>query len=54
MGFSRRLEKDLLALDADEGARSIVEKHRASLVTIAVDDRGIEVDIDTPDDLERQ
>ena len=54
VGFSQRLEKELLALDGDEGARAIVSKHRASLAAIAVDDRGIEADIDTPEDLERR
>jgi molybdenum cofactor cytidylyltransferase len=52
VGFAARLEKELLALDGDEGARSIIEKHRASLVTLAVDDAGILADIDTPEDLE--
>lgn len=52
VGFSQRLEKELLALDADEGARSIIEKHRAWLAKIDVDDRGILADIDTPQDLE--
>jgi molybdenum cofactor cytidylyltransferase len=54
VGFSRRLERELLALDGDEGARSIVSKHRASLAAITVDDRGVEADIDTPEDLEKQ
>jgi len=52
VGFARQFEKELLALDKDEGARSILSKHRASLATITVDDRGIEADIDTPEDLE--
>jgi molybdenum cofactor cytidylyltransferase len=52
VGFSGKLEKELVALDADEGARSIIEKHRASLIAVAVDDAGILADIDTPGDLE--
>jgi molybdenum cofactor cytidylyltransferase len=52
VGFSGKLEKELLALGADEGARSIIEQHRAALVTVAVDDAGILADIDTPGDLE--
>jgi len=51
VGFSAHLERELLALDVDEGARSIVEKHRATLATVAVDDAGILADIDTPADL---
>ncbi len=54
VGFSQRLEKELLALNGDEGARAIVSKHRASFAAIAVDDRGIEADIDTPEDLKRR
>ena len=52
VGFARQFEKELRALDKDEGARSILSKHRASLATITVDDRGIEADIDTLRDLE--
>jgi len=52
VGFSRRFEAELLALTTDEGARSVIERHRASLATITVDDRGILADIDTPEDLE--
>ena len=39
----------LLALDGDQGARSIVNSH--AVCDVAVDDSGILRDIDTPDDL---
>ena len=39
----------LLALDGDQGARSIVQSH--AVQEVAVDDGGILRDIDTPDDL---
>ncbi len=52
VGFSRSLLSELLALDGDEGARSIVQRHRAALVAIEVDDPGIFTDIDTRSDLE--
>jgi molybdenum cofactor cytidylyltransferase len=52
VGFSRALLSELLALDGDEGARTIVQRHRAELVVIEVDDPGIFTDIDTPSDLE--
>lgn len=58
-GFSAALRDELLALDGDEGARRIVQKHLkspsggadAGLRLIPVDDRGILRDIDTRDDL---
>ncbi len=52
VGFSRALLSELLALDGDEGARSIVQRHRDALVVVEVDDPGIFTDIDTPSDLE--
>jgi len=51
VGFSARLREDLLALDGDEGARSVVERHRHQVTLIPVDDDGITIDIDTPGDL---
>ena len=51
VGFSARLREDLLALDGDEGARSVVERHRHQVTLIPVDDDGITLDIDTPGDL---
>ena len=53
VGFSAPLESELSALDGDEGARSIITKHRASLVALPVDDAGILADIDTPGDLQK-
>ncbi|HSW83600.1 MAG TPA: hypothetical protein VLH12_09000, partial [Usitatibacter sp.] len=51
VGFSARLREDLLALDGDEGARSVIQSHRDAVTLIPVDDEGITVDIDTPRDL---
>jgi len=51
VGFSRRLHDELLALDGDEGARSIIQSHRDDVVLIPVGDEGITMDIDTPRDL---
>jgi len=51
VGFSARLREDLLTLDGDEGARSVVERHRHQMTLIPVDDDGITIDIDTPGDL---
>jgi molybdenum cofactor cytidylyltransferase len=51
VGFSRELFADLAALDGDEGARSVIERRRAWLEVIRVDDPGIFFDVDTPGDL---
>jgi molybdenum cofactor cytidylyltransferase len=51
VGFSSALFADLAALDGDEGARSVVENHRAWLEVVRLDDPGIFFDVDTPGDL---
>ena len=52
VGFAKSLFEELAALDGDEGARSVIHRHQDRVVSIPVDDRGIVVDIDTPDDLD--
>lgn len=54
VGFSRALRAELLALDGDEGARSLLRRHAAEVATVRVDDAGIVVDIDRPQDLARR
>ena len=51
VGFASDLFADLAALDGDEGARQVIERHRAWLEIVRVDDPGIFFDIDTPGDL---
>jgi molybdenum cofactor cytidylyltransferase len=51
VGFSKALFEELAALDGDEGARSVIARHRGSIVQVVVADRGILVDVDTPADL---
>lgn len=51
VGFSSEYFADLAALDGDQGARSVIERHRAWLEVVRVDDPGIFFDIDTPGDL---
>jgi molybdenum cofactor cytidylyltransferase len=51
VGFSAEFLGDLCALDGDEGARSVIERHRAWLELVRVDDPGIFFDVDTPGDL---
>jgi len=54
VGFASLLKEELLALDGDQGARAVIERHRDALAMVRVDDPGIVVDIDTPGDLERR
>ena len=51
VGFGSELYSELTALEGDEGARRLVARYPAQAV--AVDDPGVLVDIDTPDDLAR-
>lgn len=53
VGFSAALRDELLALRGDVGAREVIARHQAEVVLLATDDRGIFVDIDTPEDLRR-
>ena len=50
VGFAPELYSELLALGGDEGARRLVARYPA--YGVELDDPGILVDIDTPDDLE--
>ena len=49
--FSREIFADFRKLSGDKGAKAIIEKHRASLLTIDLPEAAI--DIDTPEDLEK-
>ena len=51
VGFSSQLMGELVALDGDEGARLVVQRHGDLVVLIEVDDPGITRDIDQPSDL---
>ena len=53
VGFSSALLGDLVALDGDEGARAILQRHAEAIVRIETQDAGIFIDIDTPQDLAR-
>lgn len=53
VGFAASLRQELLALDGDEGARAVLERHRAELKLVECDDPGILIDIDRRDDLAR-
>jgi molybdenum cofactor cytidylyltransferase len=51
VAFGRRYLPELLALEGDRGARALLQALPVAQVT--VDDPGIHLDIDTPDDLEK-
>lgn len=49
--IGRDFWEELQALEGDEGARSVLARHRLSCVTLDVDDPGVCQDIDSFDDL---
>ena len=51
VGFSAELYSELVRLTGDEGAKRLVARYPA--VGVPVNDEGVVVDIDTPDDLAR-
>jgi molybdenum cofactor cytidylyltransferase len=52
VGFGRRYLDELLKLEGDEGARSVIARHPGELQVLECDDRGVLRDIDTIEDLE--
>ena len=52
VGFARALRDELMALDGDEGARTVIAAHRKDVVLVEVDDPGIVKDVDRPSDLD--
>jgi molybdenum cofactor cytidylyltransferase len=53
VGFGAALRDELLKLDGDQGARSLVERHRDSIQLIECDDPGILFDVDRKSDIGR-
>ena len=51
VGFGAQLRDELLALDGDQGARAVVERHREAVNLVECDDPGILLDIDRKSDL---
>jgi xanthine dehydrogenase accessory factor len=49
----RALFAEMMGIQGDVGCRSIFGDHAESIVKVAVDDRGVVTDIDTPEDLDR-
>jgi molybdenum cofactor cytidylyltransferase len=53
VGFAASLCHELLALDGDEGARAVLERHRREVKLLECADPGTLIDIDQRDDLAR-
>src|SRR5262249_20604072 len=51
VGFARRHHAELAALRGDEGARPIIEAHRAGILLLPSSDPGVLRDVDAPADL---
>jgi CTP:molybdopterin cytidylyltransferase MocA len=47
--FSRKLFAELLDAPINEGAKAVVNAHRAETLEIETEDEGITLDIDTPE-----
>jgi molybdenum cofactor cytidylyltransferase len=54
VAFASSLRDELLALDGDEGARAVIERHRGELKAIECDDPGILFDVDRKSDIKNQ
>jgi molybdenum cofactor cytidylyltransferase len=53
VAFAAALRDELLALHGDEGARSILQRHKLEVRLLDCNDPGVLADIDTPADLGR-
>lgn len=51
VGFAASLKDELLALQGDEGARSVLRRHAGAVSILEVGDAGIHRDIDRPADV---
>jgi molybdenum cofactor cytidylyltransferase len=51
--FGNQFVDELLAGDCPEGARSVVRAHPGAVQVVPVDDPGVLLDIDTPDEYDR-
>ncbi|HPA50766.1 MAG TPA: nucleotidyltransferase family protein [Thermoanaerobaculia bacterium] len=53
VGFRRDLLPELLALDGDRGARTLLAEHATEVLLLECDDEGILLDVDSTRDLDR-
>lgn len=49
--FSHHFKQELQQLTGDRGGKTILSSHRDSVITVPVDDPGVLMDIDVPEDL---
>lgn len=52
--FARVVWGELADPDLAEGARDVVRRHAGEIRDVPIDDRGVTVDVDTPDDYQRE
>lgn len=52
VGFSSAYFDEMAKLTGDSGARSVLSQHKDKIISVELHDRGIKMDIDTPDDIE--
>jgi molybdenum cofactor cytidylyltransferase len=53
VGFSAQLREELLALDGDTGARTVLQRHAADVRAIECGDSGVLLDVDRREDVAR-
>jgi molybdenum cofactor cytidylyltransferase len=51
--FDRAVYPQIMKIEGDVGAKSVVEGNKDNLVAVEVDDEGVLTDLDTPSDYER-
>lgn len=52
VAFNNQFRQQLMALEGDQGARSLLKKYAQQLELIEVNDAGILYDVDTPEDID--
>jgi molybdenum cofactor cytidylyltransferase len=52
VGFGAALRDELVALDGDQGARAVLDRHREAVKLIGCEDAGIMLDVDRKTDLD--
>lgn len=53
VAFGVEFREELLALDGDQGARAVIQRHADALTLVPVNDPGCLIDIDTPEQLQQ-